>query len=194
MQKAKLILVGLLFFSALGASAQGLKFGPKVGANLGKIEGQRFSDQYELSYHAGFFLELKLGDKWAFQPELLWNQVKVDTVSGFNNIYQQNLRISNLKLNYISVPVLLNYKAGKALTLQAGPQFGVLTDRNKNLLQNGVNAFKQGDLSMLAGVQLNLLSFRIYGRYVIGLSDISDLPNQEKWRNQGLQVGVGLAL
>jgi len=193
MQKAKLILVGLLFLSALGASAQGLKFGPKVGANLGKIEGQRFSDQYELSYHAGFFLELKLGDKWAFQPELLWNQVKVDTVSGFNNIYQQNLRITNLKLNYISVPVLLNYKPGKVLTLQAGPQFGILTDRNKNLLQNGVDAFKQGDLSMLAGAQLNILSFRIYGRYVIGLSDISDLPNQEKWRNQGLQVGVGLA-
>ncbi|MBM3440691.1 MAG: PorT family protein [Bacteroidetes bacterium] len=193
MQKAKLILVGLLFLSALGTSAQGLKFGPKVGANLGKIEGQRFSDQYELSYHAGFFLELKLGDKWAFQPELLWNQVKVDTVSGFNNIYQQNLRITNLKLNYISVPVLLNYKPGKVLTLQAGPQFGILTDRNKNLLQNGVDAFKQGDLSMLAGAQLNILSFRIYGRYVIGLSDISDLPNQEKWRNQGLQVGVGLA-
>ena len=193
MQKAKLILVGLLFLSALGVSAQGLKFGPKVGANLGKIEGQRFSDQYELSYHAGFFLELKLGDKWAFQPELLWNQVKVDTVSGFNNIYQQNLRITNLKLNYISVPVLLNYKPGKVLTLQAGPQFGILMDRNKNLLQNGVDAFKQGDLSMLAGAQLNILSFRIYGRYVIGLSDISDLPNQEKWRNQGLQVGVGLA-
>ncbi|MFZ9718302.1 MAG: PorT family protein, partial [Chitinophagaceae bacterium] len=88
---------------------------------------------------------------------------------------------------------LLNYKPGKILTLQAGPQFGILMDRNKNLLQNGVDAFKQGDLSMLAGAQINILSFRIYGRYVIGLSDISDLPNQEKWRNQGLQVGVGLA-
>lgn len=193
MKHIKFAFLAILLITATTSFAQGLKFGPKVGANLGKIEGQRFSDQYALSYHAGFFVELKLGDKWAFQPEVLWNQVKVDTVAGFNNIYQQNLRISDLKLNYVSIPVLLNYKPGKILTLQAGPQFGILMDRNKNLLQNGVDAFKQGDLSMLAGAQINILSFRIYGRYVIGLSDISDLPNQEKWRNQGLQVGVGLA-
>ncbi|MFZ9718680.1 MAG: outer membrane beta-barrel protein, partial [Chitinophagaceae bacterium] len=110
MKHIKFAFLAILLITATTSFAQGLKFGPKVGANLGKIEGQRFSDQYALSYHAGFFVELKLGDKWAFQPEVLWNQVKVDTVAGFNNIYQQNLRISDLKLNYVSIPVLLNYK------------------------------------------------------------------------------------
>jgi hypothetical protein len=30
------------------------------------------------------------------------------------------------------------------------------------------------------------------GRYFIGLSDINDLTNDSKWRNQGFQLSVGL--
>ena len=80
------------------------------------------------------------------------------------------------------------------ITFQAGPQFGILIDKGSTALQNGGNAFKNGDLSLLGGVQLNLLKLRVYGRYVIGLNDISDVSNSTKWRNQGLQVGLGLAL
>lgn len=183
-----------LVVSSYGTFGQGFQFGPKLGANMGKIDGQQFSNQYALGYHAGVFAEVKLSKEWAIQPELLWNQFNMDTVSGFNALYQQDLRLSDLKLNYISIPLLLNYKPVKLLTLQAGPQFGILLDNNKNLLQNGANAFKQGDFSMLAGVQLNVLRLRIYGRYMVGLTDISDLPRQEQWRSQSIQLGVGIAL
>ena len=61
-------------------------------------------------------------------------------------------------------------------------------------LQNGADAFTQGDFSMLGGVQLKLSAIRISGRYFVGLSDINDIDNQDKWKNQGFQVSLGLAL
>ncbi|MBX9782410.1 MAG: PorT family protein [Chitinophagaceae bacterium] len=191
-----LIIFAVCIFS-IGASAQGIKFGPKLGANMGKIDGKGFNQSYTLGYHLGGFVELQLNKKWGIQPEVLWNQISADTVSGFKAIYQNissQSNFNNLKLNYLSVPVLLNYKPSKLITLQAGPQFGILLDKNKNLLQNGQEAFKKGDLSMLAGIQLNILKLRLYGRYVIGLNNISDVGNSEKWRNQGIQLGVGISL
>jgi hypothetical protein len=83
---------------------------------------------------------------------------------------------------------------GSFLSLQAGPQVGILIDQSKTILQNGGNAFKSGDFSMVAGLQFKLAAFRINGRYVVGLNNISDLPDEEKWKNEGFQVTVGLAL
>jgi hypothetical protein len=62
------------------------------------------------------------------------------------------------------------------------------------MLQNGEDAFKKGDFSMVGGLQVKLLKFRIYGRYVVGLSDISDVSNSGEWKNQSIQLGVGIAL
>jgi hypothetical protein len=66
-------------------------------------------------------------------------------------------------------------------------------DKNKTLVANGKDAFKNGDLSMLVGAQLNILRVRLYGRYVVGLNNINDLSSSEKWTNQGIQLGVGFA-
>ncbi|HET9431059.1 MAG TPA: outer membrane beta-barrel protein, partial [Chitinophagaceae bacterium] len=108
----------------------------------------------------------------------------------FNPAYQRNV-----KLNYLSVPILLNYKLiGNLLTLQAGPQFGILLDNNKTLLQNGGNAFKEGDFSMVGGAQLKLAAFRVSGRYVVGLNNLNDIDNRDRWKNQGFQLSVGFAL
>ena len=78
--------------------------------------------------------------------------------------------------------------------MQVGPQFGILIDQNKNMLQNGQDAFKKGDFSMLGGVQLKLLKFRVYGRYAVGLNDISNIGNKDEWKSQSIQLGVGVAL
>jgi hypothetical protein len=194
--KKYLVFLFVLVFVSTQSNAQKFKFGPKLGANVGKIDGKGFSDEYTLAYHVGGFAEIHFGKKWAIQPEVLWNQIKADTASGFSQLYtnlnQQNL--SNLQLSYLSIPVLLTYKPAKILSLQAGPQFGILIDQNKNITQNGADAFKKGDLSMLFGAQVNILKFRVYGRYAVGLNNISDIQSQEKWKNTGFQLGVGFAL
>ena len=63
---------------------------------------------------------------------------------------------------------------------------------NRTLVQNGQEAFKNGDLSLLGGLQINLAMFRLYGRYGIGLTNINDVSDQSKWRSQVVQLGVGV--
>jgi len=172
--------------------------GVKGGANVTKIDGQSFKDQFKYGYHLGGFAEIGLGGKLGLQPEVLFNQYSTTVDSNFKHIYQNVFNSSynsNVKLNYLSVPILLTYKLiGNFLTLQAGPQFAVLIDQNKTLLQNGGNAFKNGDFSMLGGAQVKIANFRFTGRYVVGLSNINDIDNQDKWKSQGFQLSVGLAL
>jgi hypothetical protein len=86
----------------------------------------------------------------------------------------------------------LRFNIGSLITLNAGPQFSILMNQSDNLIQNGQDAFKKGDLSLVAGAQLNLTALRIYGRYNVGLQNINDAANQEKWTNKQIQLGVGL--
>ena len=172
-------------------------FGIKGGANIFKVDGKSFKDEFRYGYHLGGFMEIGLGNKFGFQPEVLFNQFSTTLDSNYKHIYQNviNPNQPTIKLNYLSIPLVLNYKLiGNFITLQAGPQFGVLIDQNKTLLQNGGDAFKHGDLSFLAGAQIKVAALRVTGRYVIGLSNINDIDNQDKWKYQGFQVSVGLAL
>jgi len=194
MKKYVLIMFAAISIAAV-SQAQSFKFGPKLGANMGKIQGKGFSDQYTLGYHVGGFIEIGLGKKFGIQTEVLWNQLNADTASNIRQVYTElaNQTLTNPQLNYLSIPLLLTFKPVKILSIQAGPQFGILMDKNKTLITNGKDAFKNGDLSMLVGAQLNILRVRLYGRYVIGLNNINDVTSTEKWTNQGIQLGVGFA-
>lgn len=195
--KTKLLslIAALLLSHALMAQ---FHLGVKAGANITKIQGKSFKDEFKYGYHLGGFAEVRLSDKFVLQPEVLFNQYSTTVDSNFQNIYHNAVASSdqrNVKLNYLSIPLLLNYKLiGNLLSLQAGPQFGVLINKNKTLLQNGGDAFKHGDFSMLAGAQVKVGPLRFSGRYVIGLNNINDIDNQDQWKNQGFQLSVGFAL
>ena len=173
------------------AQDQKLKFGIKGGANVVKLSGDAFSGEYKYGFHAGGFAEIQLSKEFSLQPEILFNQVSSDTASNVDEVYQ-NLFKNNVKLSYLSIPLLLTYKSGKILTFQAGPQYGILIDKKKSGVDNGVDAFKSGDLSLLGGVQLNFSNYRVYGRYAIGLSNLNDVDDKDKWTSQSVQIGVGV--
>ncbi|MEI8110750.1 MAG: porin family protein [Chitinophagia bacterium] len=185
------------------AQAQSFKMGVKVGGNMNKIEGKSFNDGFKFGYHAGAFAEINFNKKWGIQPEVIWNQVG-GLPSNFMTVYQNvsNISISSyfesdnvLKLDYLSIPVLLRYTtAGGLLTFNAGPQFGILLRQDKTLLQNGQEAFKGDDVSAVAGLQLNLLMLRIYGRINFGLKNLNNIDQTDKWKSQQLQLGVGIKL
>ena len=69
-----------------------------------------------------------------------------------------------------------------------------MENKDETLLRNGQSAFKQGDFSMAAGAQLKILKAVASARYVVGLNDINDIDNQDKWKNQAIQLSVGLAI
>jgi Outer membrane protein beta-barrel domain len=181
--KTKLLplLAALLFSQAMMAQ---FHIGIKGGANITKIQGKSFKDQFRYGYNLGGFAEIGLVGKLGIQPEVLFNQYSTTVDSNFKHVYQN-----------VFNPLLLTYKLiGSFLTLQAGPQYSVLIQQNKTLLQNGGNAFKNGDFAMLAGAQVKVGGIRINGRYVIGLNNINDIDNHDKWKSQGFQLSVGLAL
>lgn len=193
--KTKLLTLAALVLLSQAAMSQ-FHLGVKAGANVTKVEGKSFKDEFRYGYHLGGFAEIRLGNKLVLQPEVLFNQYATKVDSNYSHIYQDIFNgNANVRLNYLSIPIVLNYKLiGNFLSLQAGPQFGVLIDKNKNIFQNGGNAFKNGDFSMLGGVLMRMGPVRVSGRYAIGLNNISDLPDDGKWKNQGFQVSVGLAL
>lgn len=193
--KTKLFSLALVLFIANALFAQ-FHIGAKAGANITKVDGKSFKDEFRYGYHLGGFMEIRAGNKFVIQPEVLWNQYATKLDSNYKNVYQDVFNgNANIKLNYLSIPILVNYKlVGSFLSLQAGPQFGILLDQNRTLLQNGGDAFKKGDFSMLAGVQFKVLAFRLNARYAVGLNNISDLPDDDKWKTQGFQVSVGIAL
>jgi len=179
------------------ASIAQFNFGIKGGVNITKVDGKSFRDEFKYGYHVGGFAEIGLSKKLSIHPEVLFNQYQTRVDSSFKNIYENATDFSqyrDVKLNYLSIPLILSYKLGSFMSLQAGPQFGILISQDKNLLENGKEAFKNGDFSMVFGPQIHFSKFRITGRYVIGLHNVSDIDEQNKWKNQGFQVSLGLAL
>ena len=186
----------VLFFLATSGSAQGIHIGAKVGANLSDASGKSFQSGFHFGYHAGIFSELMFTKKFGLAPEVLFSETNLRAGNSYTSLYGavSLANVSDIKLHYLSIPVLLAYNPIPFLTFHAGPQFGVLMNQTKTLVANGTDAFKKGDISVLAGAQLNVLKFRVYARYVVGLSNINDIDNRDKWRSQSLQAGLGFTL
>ena len=181
------------------ASIAQINLGIKGGVNITKVQGKSFRDEFKYGYHVGGVAEIGLGKKkkLSIHPEVVFNQYQTRVDSSFKNIYQNAADFSNyrdVKLNYLSIPIVLSYKLGNVFSLQAGPQFGILIDQSKNLLENGKEAFNNGDFSLVGGAQIHVSKIRVTGRYFVGLSNVSDIGDQNKWKNQGFQLSLGLVL
>lgn len=193
----KTVLILFVFFSTNLIYAQGFKIGGKLGANITGLNGVQFEEGFNFGYHAGGFAEIMFSKKFGITPEVLWSQTSLTPATSFDALRPDLASVTTIKLNYINIPVLLTLKPVKLISFQLGPQFGILRDKNQSFTGNASSAFKSGDLSMLGGIQLNILSLRVYGRYAIGLTDINDIQNvatAEKWKSKTLQLGVGLTL
>jgi Outer membrane protein beta-barrel domain len=189
MKKFILPLILITCFSVTGFS-QGFHLGAKVGANATKINGQSFKDGFNLGYQLGGFAEIDFSKSIGIQPEVLFSQSQTTTTTYNGNLTPNK----DAKLNYLSIPLLLRINTGKLLTLHVGPQYSIVMNNDKSFVQNGSDAFKSGDFSMVAGLQLNLGTLRVYGRYNIGLTNLNDIDNKEQWKSQQIQVGIGFKI
>lgn len=193
--KKLFFLASLFCIFFISSSAQSLHAGLKLGTDLHKTDGQSFKDEFSFGYHVGAFAEINLTGKLNFQPEVYYSQSEAKTATDFSSVYGVN-NIKKVKLSYLNIPILFNIKPVPMLALQLGPQFGVKLNKNKNLAQNGKDAFKSGDVGAVAGVQLSFTKIKIYGRYILGLNDVNNTgaSNTGKWNNQTLHLGIGFRL
>ena len=195
MKKIILSLVVILSLTRSSALAQGLHLGIKAGTNNSLLTGNSFNDGFNWSFMAGAFANIDFTSSWGLQPELLFSQVTSQTASNFSDFYHEGMNSKEVKLQYLSIPILLNFKLPiHILSFQVGPQFGTLLNNNYSITTNGKNAFKSGDFSMVVGAQVNLLMFNGGIRYVYGFTNINDVTNADAWKTRTIQLYVGFRL
>jgi hypothetical protein len=184
----------LITFTVMNTKAQGFHLGVKAGANIFKIDGQSYDNEFKFGYNVGAFSEINFTKQIGIQPEVMFNQTNYRTGDHFSAIYPGGTDDLKGKLNYLTIPVLLSIRPVPLLSILVGPQFGILLNGDQHLTTQAKDAFKKGDFALVGGAQLNLASFKLGARYVVGLTDINDLDDSEKWKNQGFQVYAGFRI
>lgn len=186
----KIFFLSAIVIFSLNTQAQKLGAYIKAGANMSKISGQSFKENFNLAYHAGVAVELGLSKKLALQPEVYFSQTQTKTTN-FNGTFTPD---KDAKLNYLSIPILLKYDLSKYLSVHVGPEYSILMNKDSSLYSNGKQAIKSGNFSFIGGIQLDFGTTKVYGRYNIGLSNISDISNSGEWKTQQIQIGLAYSI
>ena len=193
MKKVFLSIVAILAFGF--TNAQTVKFGVKGGLNVTTITGGELSASSKVGFHVGGLAEIKFGEKFAVQPELLYSTkgAKSNYDFGFGGGDLEN------NLSYIDLPVMVKYFVIEGLSIEAGPQVSFLIDANQKFdgesedIKEFMNTVDFG-FNIGAGYALpNGLMFQ--ARYNLGLMDISKeedgaFTNYDE-KNNGFQISVG---
>ncbi len=181
----KILILSLFAFSFSNLKAQSPSFGIKVGSNFSNlnVKGGTSSD-YINGLNLGALAHLHLAEQWALQPEIFY--------SGQGGEFTTGSLTNKFALNYVNVPVLLQYMFDNGFRLQAGPQVGFLVsakNKAKSLEADLKNDYKPIDLSFPIGMGYLFDSgFGIDGRWVPGIAQIQKTGNATT--NNVFQLGL----
>ncbi|WP_299122484.1 porin family protein [uncultured Winogradskyella sp.] len=171
----------LIFLFSINLTAQDHPIGIKIGGNSSTLSGDGTENiSSNINFHAGLFTEIKLTEDFRIQPELLFS------VYGFEEDFEG---ISNIRLNYVILPVMVKYFISNAFSFDAGPQVGLLvTAKNGTGSQADVKPnFYDRDFGANIGASY-ILSEKVSAsiRYYFGLSDITTETSNNQ--NRALQL------
>jgi hypothetical protein len=187
------ILIAIFCLSNLNAQDK-FALGIKVGQNFSSVNDVAV-DHNTASYHAGVTTFFKVTDKFGIAPEFILSQTKLETTPPVTSLMGNgSLQPETYHLNYLSIPLLCEFKPVQKFSIQAGPQYSILLDQKKDGVGNASMAFKNGEFAFVGGAKFDLGGFFLYGRYVVGLQNINELQDQTKWRTTQWQLGVGMKL
>lgn len=159
----------LVAVSTVSFSQVQVALGLKAGVNLAKLntdDAETNTDNIT-GFHGGAFALFKL-TKIGIQPEFLFSQQgsKIDDV---------NISGDELKMSYITIPVMLKFYLAAGFNIQAGPQFGFLNSAELKDDPNIEDKIKSSDVSANVGLAWDApFGIVLDARYNIGLSDIND--------------------
>jgi hypothetical protein len=199
--KKGLLLAGVLFvFLGTAARAQNFHYGLKASLMFSTIQGDGLKSSYPPGFQGGAFAEWDFSKnrKWGLQPEILFTQAAAKRSDDFQSRYYVSEGATSsdakAKLSYLTVPILIRYSPIKELTFNLGAQYSYLFFANEDYLKYNKNAFKSSDIGAVAGIQVNVANVRFFGRYVLGLSDVSNITiPHHNWQSQQILFGIGVA-
>ena len=186
-----------------------ITFGVKAGMNISNLTKDRYFNEQKdkIGFNVGGFVNIPLSSKFSLQPELLYSNVgskvsrtykygegDINIPSTFMN--NEDRESYTRSLNYLSIPVMLQYNIIPNLYLEAGPQFDVfLGGKNKGettvkstpalggstttttTSSNNIKGKEAAKFNLGLGIGAGyyfLPNIGITVRYVAGLSDINN--------------------
>ena len=172
-------------------------FGAKGGVNINKISGQSYKQAFRYNFQLGGFLQYNFSNHFGIQPEVSFVQSTSEFSNDATDVYDDLFRDGGQRkatLNYLEVPVLLNINVGpsKRVKLQVGPVYGAVLKQAVDSLRSGGNLYKNSDWSLLGGLWLQLPLINLGARYKLGLTNINAVDKRETWKNQSIQVFIGV--
>ena len=183
--KKLLLSLTLIFTSVTITNAQETKFGIKGALNLATITAE--DTEIKVGGAFGGFVEIKISDKFAIQPEITYsiqgaNAKSVD--AGFD-------------VNYINIPVMAKFFVTEKFSLELGPQIGFVTSakaRYEKLSADAKNFINSTDFGINFGMAFDVSeNVNIGFRYNAGLSEVlKNIPDGENaGKNSVIQLGLG---
>jgi hypothetical protein len=179
----KIILVIILLVSLSAVSkAQDTHFGLKAGLNISSLDVKQGVDwDAKAGFHFGGLAHVHLTPHFAVQPEIVFSQQGGEYSS------------DKWKINYLNIPVLLQYMTGSGFRLQTGPQLGFALS----------SEVKQGDIEIDNDDDVNAIDFSwsfgasylfpggigVDARYNHGITTIYE-PEVPEVRNRVFQLGL----
>lgn len=175
-------------------------FGGKAGLNFNDIKAVDLpstidgSSKLHIGFHVGVYAEISLGDRLRFIPEVQYTGRGVDYDA------------TEVKVNYIELPLLLSWSATDWLGVDLGPNpaLRVSTILKQSGSKAKVDLYNDLDLGVVAGVRfkinerLLILARYCYGLVPIGEVEFRDANNRTisvvKEYNMNGQVSVGYRL
>ena len=168
--------------------AQHANIGFKAGLNSYNISSNNggFSYNSKLGLNIGMFGHIHLDKQLAFQPELVYSSQGAK--------YTNSGTETTINLDYINVPLLLQYMFENGFRLEAGPQVGFLVSaksKTNNATTDIKSSIKGIDLGLAIGLGYvdTKSGFGVDARYNLGLSNINE-NTSTKATNVGFQFGV----
>jgi Outer membrane protein beta-barrel domain len=186
MKKLSLFVSVILLGSAVMAQTSA-KIGIKAGLNVANValDPEVVDKSSRLGFHGGLVAHIHLSPQWGVQPEILYSG------QGF----EDNTNDAEWKLNYLNIPIMLQYMFDNGFRIQAGPQVGFLLDGKVAGNGGGADVDISNDLKKIdagLGVGLGYLSysgFGVEGRYNLGLTNINDVGTNEL-NNRVFQISL----
>jgi hypothetical protein len=181
--KKSIFSLALIFIGAMAFGQAGVSIGIKAGPNFANVSSSSdINTDGVTSFHGGAYANIKLL-ALSIQPEVL--------------ISSQGTQIADeeLNLNYINVPVMVMFNLPLGLNVHAGPQFGFLTNVEDEDGTDLSEFYKGSDISLGLGAGWSISKFNVTARYLIGLSDINDVPQStDELKNNVFQISLGFDL
>ena len=178
----KKVLLALLFAVSISTIQAQVHFGVKGGVNFANVTNSD-GGKTRIGFNGGVQVGIPVSEQISVQPEVVYSSQGVKGDDDMQAI-----------LNYINVPVLLQYNNPSGFFAHTGPQLGFLTSAK---LKQGSqeldvkDAFKSTDFSWAFGAGYVLPSgFGFNGRYNLGLSKIEDGQDAGSSKNSVFQLGI----